>query len=181
MTDVNFEEAMSRLTVLCPPPPHSGLAGESGFESDVASVPASHRKLVATYGTGCFDEFLWIFAEGAPNGQLDIAERTRLLRANFRDKGLHELNQVLREYRAAPHDLVQWGGTDNADILAWITKGEPEGWPTVIIQAGQLRAVVCSASSTATILALLDGSLRVPFFPSDFPDLRPEFSTNPYA
>ncbi|MEU9633383.1 hypothetical protein ACGFZZ_01555 [Streptomyces tendae] len=178
---MNSDEALSRLTLLCPPPSHPSPAGEAEFESGALPVPASHRRLIASYGTGCFDEFMWVFAEGAPNAQLDIVERTRLMRANLRGKALHELNHVLGEFRVGPDDLVQWGGTDNGDTLAWIAKGDPDDWPTVIIQAGQLRAVVNSGSSTATVLGLLDGSLRVQFFPADFPDVRPEFSANPYA
>ncbi|MGW7405287.1 hypothetical protein ACWGI9_16375 [Streptomyces sp. NPDC054833] len=71
--------------------------------------------------------------------------------------------------------------TDKADLLAWIARGDPDNWPTVIIQAGQLGAVVSPRSSTSTVLQLLTGSLRVPFFPGDFPSEQPEFTVNPYA
>lgn len=181
MTDVDSDETLSRLAILCSPPYRPDLAGatESGFGA--VPVPTSHVRLIVTYGTGCFDEFLWVFAVGAPNAHLDIVERTRLMRAAFRGKVLHDLAHVPDDYRIVPDELVQWGGTDNADILAWVPKGEPDDWPTVIIQTGQLKAVFSSGSSTATVLGLLDGSLRVPFFPSDFPDIRPEFSANPYA
>ncbi|WP_399888133.1 hypothetical protein ACGH7X_25025 [Streptomyces sp. BBFR51] len=144
------------------------------------AVPASHRALVETYGTGCFDEFLWIFAEDAPGGRLDIAERTRALRAILRGRELYAIHDVLGERGLSADELVQWGVTDNADLLVWITRGEPEEWPTAIIQAGQLRAVVSPRSSTATVLDLLTRATVVPFFPPDFPGDRPEFSPNPY-
>lgn len=132
-------------------------------------------------GAGCFDEFLWIFADDARNSNLDIAEQTQQLRSIFHNKPLNQLSDVLNEYKSGLQDLVQWGVTDNADLLVWIAAGDPESWPTVIIQAGQLGAVASPRSSTATVLQLLTGSLRVPFFPSDFPNERPEFSANPYA
>ncbi|MGW5657742.1 hypothetical protein [Streptomyces humi] len=63
--------------------------------------------------------------------------------------------------------------TDNADILPWIAVRDPEGRPTVIVQAGQLDVVVSLDGSTATLLGPLTGSLRVPFFPQDFPSDDP--------
>jgi hypothetical protein len=133
------------------------------------------------YGFGCFDEFLWIFADGASNSHLDITEGTRQMQSTFQGRALDELSRVLDEYEAVPQDLIQWGVTENADLLAWIPRGDPESWPTVIIQAGYLASVVSQKSSIATVVHLLTGSLRVPFFPSDFPSEHPEFSANPYA
>ncbi|MEU9247387.1 hypothetical protein [Streptomyces sp. NPDC048385] len=168
MRHSNPLEDLHRLTVLCPPPRKAW------------TYPSDHQELVGIYGAGCFDEFLWIFADGAPNGNLDIIQQTKRMRSIFRGKPLGALKSVLGEYQAAPDDLIQWGVTDNADLLAWIAVGEPESWPTVIIQAGQLDAVVSPAGSTTTLLGLLTGSLRVPFFPDDFPSSDPEFNVNPY-
>ncbi|MEU9455168.1 hypothetical protein [Streptomyces sp. NPDC048277] len=162
-------EDLHSLIILCPPPRNPG------------SYPSDYRELVHTYGTGCFDEFLWIFADSAPNSNLDIVRQTEQMRSTFRDKPLTTLRRVLSEHRAAPEDLVQWGVTDNGDVLAWIAVGEPDSWPTVIIQAGQLDAVVSPAGATTTLLGLLTGSLRVPFFPDDFPSSNPEFDENPYG
>ncbi|MFE6336248.1 hypothetical protein ACFVP3_17930 [Streptomyces sp. NPDC057806] len=123
-----------------------------------------------------YDEFLWAFAPGAPNGHLDIAEQTGQMRSLLQDKPL----PVLDAYRAESGSLVQWGVTDNADLLAWIPVGDPERWPTVIIQAGRLSAVVSDRSSVDIVLGLLTRALRVPFFPDDFPSERPSFSRDPY-
>lgn len=180
MGDTNASRYLHHLVTLCPPPSHPASAGRGATRQPTQVVPASHRELIHTYGAGCFDEFLWVFADGAPNSDLDIAESTHQLRSILRDKAPNQLSHVLNEYQCAPDHLVQWGVTDNADVLAWIAVGEPESWPTVIIQAGQLGAVVSPTSSTATVLHLLTGSLRVSFFPSDFPSERPEFSANPY-
>ncbi|WND35433.1 hypothetical protein RI578_14520 [Streptomyces sp. BB1-1-1] len=169
--------ALSLLTTLCPPPANPALARATGR----ITVPTSHKALVEIYGTGCFDEFLWIFAEGASSDQLDIAERTRDLRDMWRGKQLSAAHEDLGELSFDADDLVQWGVTDNADLLVWISRGNPEEWPTAIIQAGSLRAVVSPRSSTAMILDVLTRATVVPFFPPDFPCDRPEFSSNPYG
>ncbi|MFG3107236.1 hypothetical protein [Streptomyces tendae] len=173
----NADTALPLLRSLCPPPTHPELGRATGS----STIPASHNALVKTYGTGCFDEFIWIFAEGATSTQLDITERTRELRAILRGKELVAVRNDLGDHGLHANDLVQWGVTDNADVLAWITRGKAEEWPTAIIQAGQLRAVASPHSSTATILHLLTRSTVVPFFPPDFPGEQPEFATNPYG
>ncbi|MFE2282540.1 hypothetical protein ACFXAE_36000 [Streptomyces sp. NPDC059454] len=181
MEDTYLGEELSRLKALCPPPGDSVPVRTVTRGTGDLTVPVSHKDLTGTYGAGCFDEFLWVFADGALNSHLDITERTEQMRAILRGKALTELSRTLDKYQAGPDDLVQWGVTDNADLLAWITRGDPADWPTVIIQAGQLGAVVSTGSSTATIFDLLTGVLRVPFFPVDFPGEQPEFSVNPYG
>ncbi|MGI5369014.1 hypothetical protein [Streptomyces iakyrus] len=181
MTVENTLRDLRRLATVCPPPLHPACPESGESEQSPQVVPPGHRELIHTYGVGCFDEFLWLFADGAPNSNLDITENTRRLRSILRDRALPRLSHVFDEFHCTPDQLIQWGVTDNADMLAWIATGDPENWPTVIIQAGQLGAVVSPTSSTATVLHLLTGALRVPFFPGDFPTDQPEFSADPYA
>jgi hypothetical protein len=179
MEELGVDAVLSPLKDLCPPPPRPVVplvTRPVPGEPHGLVVPASHRALTDTYGVGCFDAFLWVFAQGATNVHLDIAEQTGQLRSLFQDKPL----PVLDAYRAESGDLVQWGVTDNADLLAWIPVGDPERWPTVIIQAGRLSAVVSDRSSVDIVLGLLTRALRVPFFPDDFPSERPSFSPDPY-
>jgi hypothetical protein len=168
-------EDLDRLTMLCPPGPVMGLARSSTL------VPPSHRRLTDAYGTGCFDEFLWIYADGAANRNLDIAARTESTRSILRDKEIPEIREVLISYGLLPEDLVQWGGTDNADSLLWLPVGEPDDWPTIIVEAGQLSFVVVSGTSTTIVLSLLTRALVASPFPEDFPSDKPQFSANPYA
>lgn len=183
MEEPDADAALSRLKELCPPPPRpEGLSVPQPVPGKPGpSVPDGHRALTHAYGTGCFDEFLWIFAEGATNGHLDIAEQTERMRSFLRGRALPGLGQALDQYRAEPDDLIQWGVTDNADLLAWIPVGDPGHWPTVIVQAGMLGAVVTVGSTADTLFRLLTGALSVPFFPDDFPSERPSFSANPYV
>ncbi|WP_282703316.1 hypothetical protein [Streptomyces sp. CC219B] len=178
MDEPDTDAALSRLKDLCPPPSHPEVPPVPGTAS---IVPAGHRALTGAYGAGCFDEFLWIFAEGASNGHLDIAEQTERMRSHLRGRAVPGLGPVLDGYGAESGDLIQWGITDNADLLGWIPVGDPAHWPTVIIQAGRLGAVVTVDSSTDTVFRLLTRALKVPFFPDDFPSERPSFSPNPYG
>ncbi|MFB7619611.1 hypothetical protein [Kitasatospora sp. NPDC056181] len=170
---------LQALTALCPP---SGRrvevvpAGGTGFE-----VPPSHRALIDAYGPGCFDEFLWVYAEGSARPGLDIVSGTRESRRLLRDYPEPTLPALLAEDGLTTDDLVQWAVTDNADLLFWLPVGEPDAWPTLAVQAGRLRFARLPLSSTGVLLALLSGEVRLDLFPDDFPSEGPVFSIDPYA
>lgn len=167
---------LARLVALCRPPEQVvGLAKPSSV------VPPSHRALTGTYGTGCFDEFLWIYADGAENHHLDIASRTESARSLLGGKSIPEIRAALHTFGVTPADLVQWGGTDNGDSLLWLPVGEPDQWPTIVVEAGQLSFTVLSGTSTAVLVGLLTRAATAEPFPEDFPSDFPDFSPNPYA
>ncbi|CAM5381962.1 hypothetical protein STENM327S_06940 [Streptomyces tendae] len=58
-----------------------------------------------------------MFAEGATRAQLDIVERTRELRTIPRSKELIAVRKDLDEEGRHADGLVQWGATENADLL----------------------------------------------------------------
>ena len=170
-----------RLIVLCLPPSNFGPSRRERPERTVRKIPRNHDDLIAAYGTGGFDEFLWIFANGAENANLDIDKRARTMQSILRSKEVPVLREALSLHHASPEDLIQWGVTDNGDSLLWLPIGDAESWPTVFIQAGQFDFVISDKSSTGVVLGLLAGALRISFFPDDFPSDHPEFSSDPYA
>ncbi|MEU6234428.1 hypothetical protein [Kitasatospora sp. NPDC047058] len=172
-------DELQGLAALCPPPKRGaevGSTGPAGF-----AVPSSHRALIDAYGPGCFDEFLWVYAEGSARPGLDLVERTRETRRLLRDYPEPTLPALLAGDGLTTDDLVQWAVTDNADMLFWLPVGEPDDWPTLAVQAGRLRFARLPMRSTGVLLALLSGAVRLDLFPDDFPSERPEFSVNPYA
>jgi hypothetical protein len=181
MVDKEYSQSLRRLAAICPPPSSPVALERAQADREGQVLPEDHRALTQAYGPGCFDEFLWVFAVGAENKHLDVGECSRELRSLLQRRNVPLLKEVLREHDAGIGDLVQWGVTDNADILAWIARGPAGSWPTVIIQAGQLDAVVTPRKYIEVLLDLLTGSMRVRFFPADFPSDRPEFSVNPYS
>ncbi|MBE1581088.1 hypothetical protein ACFORH_25065 [Amycolatopsis roodepoortensis] len=167
---------LDQLVSLCPPP---AVVDRAGTGRGVGSaIPAGHLDLLNAYGTGCFDEFLWIYGVGVENKYLDIHSCTHEMRKILRQKTADEIREVLRSYGVDSSELIQWGGTDNADSLMWIPVGDPAGWPTLIIESGQLDFTVSPRSSTGVLLDLLTGALRTKVFPFDFPSENPSFSTD---
>ncbi|WP_328771222.1 hypothetical protein [Streptomyces sp. NBC_00286] len=181
MAGVNSADELRNLKALCPPPPNLGPSHHERPERTGRNIPGNHDDLIAAYGTGCFDEFLWVFANGAENANLDIDTSTRVMQSILHGKAVPALREALSHYRTSPEELIQWGVTDNGDSFLWIPVGDAESWPTVVVQAGQLDFVISDKSSTGVILGLLAGALRISFFPEDFPSDQPEFLTDPYA
>ncbi|NGO48280.1 Tim17/Tim22/Tim23/Pmp24 domain-containing protein [Streptomyces ureilyticus] len=181
MAGVTHADELLNLTVLCLPPSNLGPSRRERPERTVRRIPGNHDDLIAAYGTGCFDEFLWIFANGAKNANLDISENTRTMQSILRGKEVPVLCEALSRHHASPEELIQWGITDNGDSMLWLPVGDAESWPTVVIQAGQLDFVISEKSSTGVVLGLLAGALRISFFPDDFPSDHPEFSSDPCA
>ncbi|MEU5688796.1 hypothetical protein [Streptomyces venezuelae] len=169
------------LTALCPPPEDPIALGSCDAGSPEVVVPSVHRELNRLYGVGCFDEFLWIYGCGAANRNLDIGDRSREMQRILGSKEAGALRARLEPYGVNPEDLVQWGTTDNGDALMWIPAGDPEQWDSIFVSAGQLFFATSSKSSAGVLLDLLTGTLRLNFFPEDFPSEAPEFSENPYA
>ncbi|MCG6497414.1 hypothetical protein [Kitasatospora sp. A2-31] len=170
---------LQSLLALCPAsgPRNAVLpTAPAGF-----AVPPNHRALIGAYGPGCFDEFLWVYAEGSAQPGLDLVRQTEEVRRLLREYPEPDLPALLAEDGLTTDDLVQWAGTDNADMLFWLPVGEPDDWPTLAVQAGRLRFARLPLSSTGVLLALLSGEVRLDLFPDDFPSERPEFSISPYA
>lgn len=157
---------LDRLMELCPPPP-SVTTPEGGARAFI--VPDDYARLIATYGLGCFDEFLWLFAEGAGAPHLDLAEQTRLMREILQRKKNPQFHAVLEESGVSAADLIQWATTSGADSFFWLPAGSPETWKTIVVEAGVLSFSVVDRTATSILLGLLDGTLRMPELADDFP------------
>jgi hypothetical protein len=169
---------LDSLRQLCAPPaapvgPTTSLGGPR------RRMPEAHRELLATYGVGSFDDFLWLYGDGVDNPHLDIWARSESLRSVLHEKPVPEVKETLSPYGLAVRDLVQWGGTDNGDALLWIPVGEPDTWPTLFLEVRQRSLLVAHKTSTSILLELLSGKLQTPIFPDDFPSSRPQFQ--PYT
>lgn len=165
---------LDSLRQLCPPP--AVPAGGTGpLRGPGRRMPEGHCELLSTYGVGSFDEFLWLYGDGVSNPHLDIWARSESTRSVLDGKPVPEVREALSPYGLTVRDLVQWGGTDNGDGLLWIPAGEPETWPTLILEARQRSLLVADKTSTSILFELLSGKLRTSAFPEDFPSSHPRF------
>jgi hypothetical protein len=80
-----------------------------------------------------------------------------------------------------PGGLLPWGVTANGDWGYWITEpsGDPDAWPIAISVDRGPEWFRHPGPLTRFLVEVLEGSVRVPFFPDDFPSDDPAFIPAP--
>lgn len=139
-------------------------------------LPADYKQLVVHYGPGSFDAFVWLLQPREGNRHLDIVwQRDAQLAAlrMLRDSG----EDVPYQVEASRAELQPWAITANGDVCYWVTStsDDPDGWSVAVNEGRGSRWLACDLSASGFLLAILSGSLRVDFFPDDFPSDRPMF------
>ncbi len=171
---------LKRLTSLCPPPAVDSRR-YAIVRDERGGLPSDYRRLIETYGVGCFDEFLWIYGDVEDNPNLDLRTRSAAARSDLAEHGSPSFRARLAALGISSDELMKWGATDNGDWLMWVTAGSPDSWPTLILEVRQRDLLLVPRTSTGVILDLLTGELTTSIFPDDFPSGRPSFSANPYS
>ncbi|MGW1268556.1 hypothetical protein [Streptomyces sp. NPDC002491] len=132
-------------------------------------------ELLKAYGPGCFNDFFWVYGNPCPNPWLDIRTRSQQASKILSGKRIPEIRQTVSEFKIDPSDIIQWGVTDNSDYVFYIPSGVPDDWPTLIVEAGQLRFQLLRQPVSDILLGFLDGTLHCPFFPAEFFETVPIF------
>jgi hypothetical protein len=155
------------LMAACPPPDRVRSSGPGEKLVGTDRIPLDHRRLIGAYGVGCFDDFLWIYEEGAVNPFLDINLRTESARSGLSAPARGDFGDFLSSLSVTVDDLIQWGGTDNGDMLLWVPVGAT--WPVLAVGHRPLQYLMLPISSTRFIHDLLTRKLVTSIFPPDFP------------
>ncbi|WP_435885461.1 SMI1/KNR4 family protein [Streptomyces prunicolor] len=181
MTD--SRDPISVLLSLCPPPQDGG-AGEPLARTEETlgrRLPDSYHRLVEAYGTGCFDEFIWLYGNSPENNNLDIWHRSQKARRVFLRSASVNLNLALSGLGASRDDIISWGGTDNGDLCIWVAVGPSDQWPILVVDVREDICIKFDGNVTEFLLAFLQKDVTSDIFPDDFPSANPEFSRNPYS
>ena len=169
---------VDRLRELTTPPSMLGpdtdwerLQAETGL-----GLPDDYKAVIASYGAGCFDEFIWLLQPRHPNRHLDlVVQRTARIEA------LRELASmgISIPYDIEPgnESLIPWPITDNADVCYWLLEeaSNPESWTVVLNDGRGEEGLETGFRASAFLYSLLSGELAVSFFPDDFPSALPTF------
>src|SRR4051794_30299381 len=169
-------DELDLLKRLCPPLVTPRTDTWRGNGPQRWAIPKDYAQLLESYGPGCFDDFLWIYGEGASNVHMDLRVNSEAMREIVQGKQNPGLHELLRSNAVAATDLIQWAGTDNADSFFWLTAGPPEQWKTLAVEAGFLTFTALPLHATSVIVNLLNGTLRLDFMPDDFPSPGAQFS-----
>jgi hypothetical protein len=164
-------EALGRLLALVPPPPEPVEPVEAArwpaIERAMDTVlPSDYKALLAAYGSGTFDDELWLFSPFAPPGDGNL---------------VHERDAVLADYDASrrrfprryplppfpePGGVLPLGRGEGGNELYWVTEGEPDAWPVALFGARSPRHEVHPGGIVAFLAALAAGELATRLLPA---------------
>ncbi|MFG2715262.1 SMI1/KNR4 family protein [Streptomyces goshikiensis] len=139
------------------------LLGSGGDEVDWKAVeieygvrfPKDYIDFVANFGEGSIEETLWV---SIPTINADPTKRRvdRLPEEviEFPEANEWEDPSSAQKYRL--EDLLIWGETSEADVLAWITTASaPEKWPLAVFSRSAATWSVLACSMTEFLTRLL--------------------------
>lgn len=135
----------------------------------LCDLPGDYKRLVETYGAGCFDGFIWVFSPFSTNEQLNLLQQARTVNKSY-DELLREFGEP-KTYPIFPEKegLLVFGITDNGDYLFWRTIGKPDTWTVIVGAAREPRYESFNCSATQFLEGILSGELKSNIFPIDFP------------
>lgn len=133
--------AIDELIRLVPPPaaPVHARGDWQQVESSLGlGLPADFKQLIEHYGLGQFVDFITPLTpfgryDLLMRGIRDLQESERAFRAFGTDEDPYTSDPDASPYAIYPEPggLLQWAGTDNGDLLCWLTEGDPDQWTTV--------------------------------------------------
>lgn len=131
-------------------------------------LPADYKAFTNTYGSGTFDDFLFLFNPFAPDGPGNLVhERDATLEGYRETRGKFPDKLPLPPF-PEPGGVLPLGRSDNGDELYWLTEGEPDRWQVTVLAARAARQETHPLTVTEFLAELLSGRLRTRAFPRSF-------------
>jgi hypothetical protein len=131
---------LERLRRLLAPPASPVEAARSDRWAEVEAalgtgLPSDFKAFTEVYGSGKIDDFLYLFnpfTQGQ-DGNL-LVEKDRVL-AGYRQTRARFPERLALPPFPEPGGVLPLGRTDNGDELYWLTQGQPDQWPVVLLEA----------------------------------------------
>jgi hypothetical protein len=171
---------MAHLRKLLPPPNQAQERPTKDhwveIESLGGTLPSDYHQFVEVYGSGCIDEFIWIFNPVANNKNINFS-----CQAEKQLDALREVNAFGLEASMIlfpePSGLLPIGITDNGDVIVWQTKETPEDWIVGVLPSRNSPVLLFERNLTGFISGLLERAIVCQVFPHDFPSDEPRFKS----
>ena len=167
-------DPLARLRALAPPPAEPVEPADPrrwpAVEQELGTaLPADYKALTAVYGSGRFDELLWLFSPFAPRGPGNLLDERRTT--------LDAYEQTRRRFPARlplppfpePGGLLPLGRSDNGNELYWLTEGAPDAWGVVLFGGRSTDHEVHRLGVAAFLAGVLSGGTPTSLLPDDLP------------
>jgi hypothetical protein len=146
-------------------------------------IPPDFVELVDTYGSGQFDELLWIYEPGCVNRYLDFVAKARE-RQDAVDYFVEigEPQAVPPSVVDGPDRLLVWGGDDYGNHCYWRCQPgvPPQRWPVMVDEEGGGDTwYEFDLTATEFLHQILTGQLSLDQFDRSLPETEHRFVPAP--
>lgn len=172
---------LDELTEVISPPSAPVDAGGSwaSVEANLGtSLPSDYKAYVEAYGTGCLDDFIWVFNAFSKNLNLNLLARCEASLRALKELQSRHASEVSYPLFPAAGGLLPWGATDNGDVLYWLTEGQPDEWSIVVNAARDPRTERYPTSMSIFLAKILKREIVSHILPDDFPGDEHSFAVS---
>lgn len=177
---------LERLRELVPPPADPVEPGiKDGWPAVEATLgtalPDDYKRFTELYGSGKFDDFLYLFNPFAPAGQDGnlLYEKDAVLAAYVQTRSRFPDRLPWPPF-PEPGGVLPLGRSDNGDELYWVTEGAPADWTVALVEARAASYELHPVPVTGFLADLAGGTLQTKVFPPEILE-RPEHVFEPFA
>ncbi|MCA9013726.1 MAG: SMI1/KNR4 family protein [Planctomycetaceae bacterium] len=129
-------------------------------------IPEDYQRILQTYRSGSFDEFLWLYSPFSKNQYMNLFEHLAI--ENELLEQWFETEPCDIELWPSPEGLIPWAGTANGDLIYWRTiKHEIQ---IVVRETRSLNFQIFPLSISEFLVNALIEKLEVNCFPYDLPE-----------
>jgi hypothetical protein len=164
--------AMRRLKAHAPPPPDPVETGDPARWPEVekamgTALPRDYKDFTATYGSGRFDELLWLFNPFAPGGDGNLVDERDGVLADYAASRRKFPDHYPLPPWPEPGGVLPLGRSDNGNELYWVTKGEPDDWQVAIFGSRSPGFDLHDGGIVRFLADLVSGRLETSQLPDD--------------
>jgi hypothetical protein len=144
--------------------PEEWIAAERSLGT---SLPDDYKALIDAYGTGSFNDFIYVLNPFAANENLNMVQRRKPLLDAYRTMKRSTPEQLPDPAYPEPGGLLPWAVTDNGNVFYWHTAGDPSAWQLVIFDGDHVEHERYELSTTTFLAQLLSGEIQSELLPED--------------
>jgi len=163
--------ALDRLKDLVRPPSELVEAPDDARWPEIeqamgTALPSDYKQLLAVYGSGTFDEVLWLFSPFAPPGDGNLLTERDAVLAGYTESRRKFPDRYPLPPFPEPGGVLPLGRSDTGNELYWVTDGGPDDWPVALFGSRSSRHELHRGGIVAFLAALAAGELDSHLLPA---------------
>lgn len=161
---------INQLITILPPPSRRTFdhAAWAAFETkEKLRLPKDFQELIAIYGAGQIDEFLWGLNPFSTNRNLNF-DKSRYFQEAYAAMQQEFRSDYPRPFYPAKGSFFPWAVTDNGETFVWLVDGEPDAWKVAIHSSDQGEEECYDSGCVELLLNILRRDISSSILPPQF-------------